>query len=686
MIQITILKNLLFTMKDNGIESNFISSNNEKIFTINDLIYNYTLEILKKDLFNKDITLKESNELYDLYLYLIFQIKDPNFIIKLKILIYNYLYDKRNIIEFFIESSKDIFAMKNYDKEALKNLQEKYNEIDIINFKIASDNVVSFFKRHRSKIEDLIKIFDKNKIKDNLNKIKSGKINKDDIVIDDPNFDQKKINFFSPEFLIVNGLKSDFENCDFERFNSDNYGVDTISKFLKLIIPEINKSMEENNFPNDFIKNKLIQFHNEDMIHFISAKLDNDTKKDLNKSKNKNFEIIDCQNKFEKNKIINDKDHKENDEPSEESDYLGKSNLSSPELSYHDFQNKNVECLEDLACQKFIKNLEKNKLISLPNILFMLNLKIPQYDEITNTIKFKSIHLDFFKEEEKYIDENYCNGFFDIDAMFYNNSENLVEIDGSEPEYCFVNSTYIKEKIESKIQTNFQEVEEDKFKVYPKSIIFCEIKNSFPNFGIGTEDVPGVKVEEIKSKKNKNNSQINGNLLPRSIKKLKYFLKVFQDNTKEKEELNNIQLIHLYDNYNVDDEKPDLDFDSIKKSTEEKLLDYGDKLENSSKIIFHLIFFDLFLSTNIMSKKIKEKEEIFEKQKEEQKEEQNKLMGEKLESLKKLSKLLFSNHDSIKEILDDKKLEEGEKYKKIFDLFQGQIPIDVIQSFFDKLK
>ena len=117
MNQIIILKNLLFTIKDNKFVPNFDDSNNENIFTINDFIYNYSLGALKKDLFNKDTNIKDSDELYDLYLYLIFQIKEQNFIIKLKILIYNHLYEQRKIIDFIIESSKNILYINNYYKK-----------------------------------------------------------------------------------------------------------------------------------------------------------------------------------------------------------------------------------------------------------------------------------------------------------------------------------------------------------------------------------------------------------------------------------------------------------------------------------------------------------------------------------------------------------------------------------------
>ena len=81
MNQIIMLKNLLFTIKDNEVLPNFDDSNNENNFTINDLIYNYTFKALEKDLFNKDLTIQDSDDLFDLYLYIIFFIKKGIFLL-----------------------------------------------------------------------------------------------------------------------------------------------------------------------------------------------------------------------------------------------------------------------------------------------------------------------------------------------------------------------------------------------------------------------------------------------------------------------------------------------------------------------------------------------------------------------------------------------------------------------------
>ena len=681
---LTILKNLLFTKKDNKVVPNLDDSNNENIFTINDFIYNYTLGALKKKLFNKDIKIVNLDELYDLYLYLIFQIEEQNFIIKLKILIYSHLYEKKEVIGFILESSKNILDINNYDKKKLKYLQETHNEIDDISLKKVSDNMISFFKQDRMKLDDWINFFDKVKTKKNLKKKnESILINIEDIVIDSLDYKSNKIYFFSPEFLIVNGLKSNIESCDFEMFNSDNYGVDEFSKFLNLIIPEINKSIKEDNFSNDFIKEKLIQFHKDDLIHFMSAKLDYNSKNELNKSGNNNYKNSDFLKinliskkkkiKFEKNKNINYKDLKEfNDESSEVNDHLDISNSSQSKTSYDEFKKKSADYFEDLINKKLIKKAEKDKLISLPNILFVLNLKKPEYNGTTNSINFKSVHLDFFNEENNEINENYYYGWKEIDAIFLNNSVNVIEF--NENDYFYTNLTYVKEKSESNKLTCFQMVKENKFKVYPNSIVFCEIKNSFQSIAKGTEDVFEVKVRS-ENKKKINNSKSYNNQLPKLIKKFKYFFKVFQDNKKEYEEVNTIHLIYLYDTFNIENNNQDSNFELIKDVTEEILSEYNRRFDNSIKIIFQLVFFDLFTFNKDMTKKLEEKDKKLEEKDKKLKEKDKKLeeKDKKLEEKDEIIKKKDFEIDLIKNILADGNLNEVEKNKKISDLINSQI-------------
>ena len=715
MKQLTILKNLLFSEKNNEIIPNFDALNDENIFTMNDLIYNYTLEALNKDLFNTDLKIKESDELYDTYLYLIFQIKDPNFIIKLKTWVYSYLYEKKAIMTFIEKTSKSIFSREIFSKELLRKKQDQYNEIDNINLEKVSNNTVSFFNGKREDIKNLIKFFfDKEKITNNFAKLKPD-IMEDKIIIDDLNFNKDKIHFFSPEFLIVNGFKSNIENCDFEIFNKDNYVYDLFSKYGNLIIPEINKSIKENDFSNDFLKNNLIQFHVDNLIHFMSAKLDYKSKNELNESKNKdniNNDLlkINVINKFEFNKENIDYKKKEiksqakqnlsikKNESSEDNNNWSKSRLSSSKLSYLEFQKKNADNFEELINKNLIENIEKDKLIFLPNILFVLNLRIPEYNKITNSIVFKPIHLDFFSEVKKEDNENFYYGLKEIDAIFQNNSDKSFEV--NDTNFFCTNLTYVKEK-----NSYFFEEQEiqNKFIVYPKSLIFCEIKNSFPSLGDGREDVFKVKVnknrskgkwtekntfkykniedvigeeeidEKSKDKKTEKDSSKNyDKQLIKLIKKFRFFYKAFTDQKKENEDLDNIHLVFLYDSYNVDNDKPDSNFDKIKELSKGILSSYSWRFKGLGKIIFQLVFFDLFLfykSTQDENENLKLKQVEYEKKQAESEKQRAEYKKKQAEYEKQRAEYEKKQAEYEKQIAEyKKKQEESEKqiaeYKK----------------------
>ena len=124
-------------------------------------------------------------------------------------MIYKNLYSKRDVIEFIIKSSESIVIKENFDNKTLIELQKQYNEIDI-NIKIVPDNMNTVFNRKNMNIDDILIFFTKENLENNYRKIKHKQINLEEIVVDGLNYNKNKVNFFSPEFLIVNRLKSDF--------------------------------------------------------------------------------------------------------------------------------------------------------------------------------------------------------------------------------------------------------------------------------------------------------------------------------------------------------------------------------------------------------------------------------------------------------------------------------------------
>ena len=759
----TILKNLLFKSDKNEVNSIFSvlnkESNNESEynFTIRDFIYNFALEAVEKG-FIEESKNEELQELFNTYLYLIFQVKDENFIIKLKILIYLHLYKERDLSNFIIETSKSILNEINFSKDTLMKHQKENKEIDI-NLKLVSENLTNFLNIKRNNIKDILKFFSIENMKKNYEKIELKQFSKEEIAVDNLYYNekegQKKIHLFSIEFLLTNGFKSSIDNSDFEMFNSDNYSIDTFAKFCNLIISEVNEFINQDN--PSILKKELIRFHKYGLLYFISAKLNDDIKtkfsnkkklelpknniflinvkakeskndnKDQNNNNNKdkininitnNKDKININNNENKDKInINNNDNNiktdanKNIKPknNEFNIYYDDSGswVSSSKNSYFEFQKKSADFLEELVNDKLEMNIEKDKLINLPNILLMLNLKIPYYDVKTNSIRFNSVRLDSFNEKKKDVNSNYYYGCKEIDAIFQNKSEKILEVPDSN--YFYSNLIYVKEKDE----VNFTKSEEKQFVIYPNSLIFCEIKNSFPNIEVGREEAHVIKIQ-----KNENENEIKENApktydthLNKFIKKFHYFFNAFKDINKNNEKVDIIHFIFLYDSFNIENNYEDSDFNKVTSMTEDVLYYYENKFSQLPKVIFQLVFFDhlQFLRDKYLKEKKEEKEkkekkeikeikekkekkeikEIKEKNEEKEiKEVEEKKETEEIKEKKEIEKdaviavkKIYGKIDLVNEILDDKRLNIESKEKKVFELFYGEVPLDIIKTF-----
>ena len=605
--QLVVVRNLLFKVKNGKIIINF--EDNDISDEIKDIILTYTSKVIEKLCYNIDSKVKDSEELQTLYLYLIFQIKNDEFIINLKILIYSLLYTnkKQRYNRFIVESSLKLVNREKADHKILKKFILENNEIDNMKINDVSQNVQKFFKEKQSNRDYLYKFFTKDKIEKNFdlinkkyNKAKQEyftnsqeeipKFDKKEIIVDQlDKTDSSKLHLFSPEFLIVNGFKSKIEDSDIEIFNSDNYSIDIFSKFINEIINEINKSIIEDNFSTKFIDNYSIQLYKNDYLHYISAKLDNDHKKKLNETKKEEENKISDKKNILKIGVGTNQENKENESftvLSEKGEYLSGSRLSSSKLS--DRNKVNSDYFEHLLNNLFIKNIETEKLITLPNILFMLNLKIPVYDNNNNTMHFESVHLDFFDKNKKDVNNNYFYGCKEIDAIFKNNSE---KVKVSYDKYFNANLTYKKNKNETK----FSLENNNEFFILKDSFFFCEIKKSFPkNFGKGKEDIFNVEVYFPKSSKKKSSLNVPKPLqsyceqLIKLIKKFSFFSKTFNNKNDNNKKLNN-HIVFLYDSVNKNKEA---NFQDIQELTLNALDEYMDRFTGMN-IKFQLVFFDL---------------------------------------------------------------------------------------------
>ena len=641
-----ILKSLLNSLKNNEQEDNETDNN---IIKINDFIITY-IEECSKLLFGKRFGDKEYNRIIDLFLYLIFQVNEEKFIIKLKILIYDCMYINKNINKFIKETSQNIHNLNNFNHEILKKYQEKYNEFDNLNILELSKNTFDFFnvKKEYNNSSNILKFFTPKNIKKNYKMIEDNlsHIRTENIVIDSLKYEENKLHLFSPGFLVSYGLKSKIELNDLEIFNNDNYVVDIFARYNNQIIEKINESINNGNFYTDFIKNNLIKTHKLDFLHYISAKLDYKTIKELESQEN-NY----IKNDFILLKIVGGNDN-EKIEKSEESESI--SSISKSKFS--NYKKKYSEYLESLINEKLIKNIDKEDLIYLPNILFMFNLKIPVLDEKNYSLIFKSLHLDFFNSEKKDINENYYYGCKEIDAFYQSISEKEYSVFDSQ--YFHTNITFIKNK------NNEDFILQDKkdFSIIPKSILFCEIKNTFPNTQKGNEEVLKITIQQQQQteiKKDYSNCYIDekdplygyNNQLIKLIKKFKYFFNTLKDKIINKDELS-LHMIFLYDSFNIDENK----YNDIKILTKRLLKKYIGRFQGMNNIIFELVFFDCFQFNKDIQIQLEE-----EKEKNKKLKDYNEKLKENNEKLKEYNEY----KENVQKILKDSNLSPEEKIIKI---------------------
>jgi len=470
--QLTILKNLLSNKKSYKIIVRKLEPNN--IFTIKNFIIYYSKFAIDK-LFIKDFSQNDYNELNNIYLSLIFQLKDKEYLQRLKIIIYKYLYENNNnntINTFIVNSSKEIFKNESDDDKNLLYFQNKYNEINLDKFKV-SDNIKDYFGKNLQKnILDILSFFDINKIKKNSiyldNKVENTDTFEENIVIDDLNYNPNKIHLFSPEFLIVNGFKSKIEECDFQIFNKGNYNIEQFSKFLKKIIDNLNDFIKSNN-KCDFLSSHLVEVKKKGFNHYISANLGYDDKMELKKINdiysNQNLSIkinVHQKNDIDK-KIINNNDNDSNKT----------SSLSRTIMSNSDINKDSSDQFEYIVNNLLKGNIEKDKLINLANILYKFNFKLMKYNDKNNTIKFVSAYLNHIskKKDENQSENyktNYCYGFKEIDSIFQYNFNKFICVD--DLDYFDINLIYIKE--EKNEYFKIIDKKEKKLAIYPNSIFF----------------------------------------------------------------------------------------------------------------------------------------------------------------------------------------------------------------------
>ena len=424
-----------------------------------------------------------------------------------------------------------------------KNSENK-NDENIIIASNANDEIIKNERRSR-----IIKLINSSiKIESNNNYLSDDFLNFnysnirqtmkiDDIIID--NYDHKedyktenKLYLYSPISLIYNNIKNKFDNKDFEIFNSDNYYVEVFGKYLTEIIDKLNDFIINGKEENYIKENKIKFGYNPKHKHFyLCCKFNEQFKNSYYESKIINEKCIIDNDKTKNIEIIKieGKENAQNDKAKtnskeENKDIRHNSEASSAQFSKENYINRMSNMLEkDVKEYIWTKNCE-----DLQNLIFFFNLKLPKTKN--NNIIFQSVRLSFYKlSENKY-------GFREIDICFKNKNNRILESEILRNNFCYF---YENGKFKTLKNENIDICLDE------ESIIFGEVKNSFPNITKGLEKCKEIKMEEPISNDNNYQNITYKDQIHNLIKKAKTFYYFFKD--EKVIDKNKMHILYFYD-------------------------------------------------------------------------------------------------------------------------------------------
>ena len=542
--------------------------------------------------------------------------------------------DNINNININIETSNNNIIINNNinidikDDERTNRIKELINKSLSLNYKDELQEK-SFLKSNYKKFEE---------IKD--------KANLTDIFIDSYNSKNgNKLYLFSPISLMLNNIKNIFEKNDFEMFNDDNNYIEMFGSFLEEVIEKLNLYINEGKEKDYIIKNK-IKFGCYKNHYYLCCRLRDEFKQKYFEKKQMNENIIINNNNINEDiknilvvKIKKDEkntfDEKRDIKNAKNENITTYSAIKTAFKNYRNLLSFNFES----EVNKFIFN--ENNCENLQNIIFFFNLKIPNIIKKKEII-FNSVRLSF----NNYINTLY--GFREIDICFKNKKKRIInknEILSNNICYIYNEKQFKKKKIQE-IDISLEE----------NSIIFCEVKNSFPNIEKGHEKFTEIQVAQVIENDNSNNLTFNYiEQMDNLFKKSKLFYNFFiNENILNKNE--SMHILYLYDESNIASWSSD--YDTIK----ENLDIFIDSLyipEEFKKTIFQVGYFDKAKNYQYNQNIIKLKDEEIQ--------EKDKSLQEKNTALKSKDKALKEKDEALKE-KDEALIEkenENEKLKQL---------------------
>ena len=497
-------------------------------------------------------------------------------------------YDKFSNYEDFIMNFYYLYYKYNKPEnlDILKNeVLSKINEIDFTNFSLdkefINENLISSLIQELENLEKnkaifklaiderllnnstLLKLFhskeiDKEKIKsffkfstiqDNYFKFLKNKEKNFDLAIDDLEYNEKKLHVFNIYYIISCGLIDKIDKDSLQIFNEDNNIISLIKKNGNILIENINKVIDacknkkdipqtdENfgfgkifksfhvlysNFNNvryreeklklDLFDNLIVKNVEDRPIHKININTDNSDKLS-------NFTKLSQDSNIEKN---------------DEEKYCEKLNSESLEEGCKKYIISKIEDAID-------ENLNTIKINELFKILFGLNYFIPFIDK-NNSLGFYPIakQLNYSKN-----DNNKEYGYQEYDYLFQVSGNNDIIMNSNEQEkFPFIKSIQIKFDCTDTMHPRIKLEKNNKFVIKKNSFVIIENKTKFP---------------KIKT--------IFNNYIGVMIRKLNFALKLKKNSLKNLENIEEIQLLLIYDDivFNSDVIEKMIDIDDLKK-------------------------------------------------------------------------------------------------------------------------
>ena len=545
-----------------------------------------------------------------------------------------------------LNNISEINEINKIEKKNSQNSNDDKKEINLIFNEEINNNKIK--KEERNKrifglISENMTIRENKNLKENdLINLNYNKINiKKERTINEIKIDNYKIEdnnylyLFSPISLIINEYKKEFDKSDFEIFNKDNHYIELFGQYLIEIIDKLNVYIKNGNEVS-FIEENKIKFGSYNNHFYLCCKINEKFKDEYYKHINihKNIRINNIESKETKIIKIKNKDE-ENKELLIKNDINMKnlSTFTNERYSKDNYKYKLAYNLENEVREYLIT--DKNE--ELQSLLFFFNLKVPK--ETETTIEFESVTL--FSSSF----DNNLYGFREIDVCC--KKKEKVQL----PEEIFQNNYSFKYNNRHSFYEKDKNIDID-VSLESNEIIFCEIKNSFPNITSGSEKHSKIKINNDENYEN-NYSLTLIDQLENLLKKAKLFYLFFDGKNKN----TRMHILYIYDEVNISGDDIDSNiFKSIKEcSSRLNLPSYF------NNIIFQIVYF------NKDESKRKKDEELIRNIKEENDGIVKKLKKENDEivrGLKKENDEIKKENDEIKKENDEIKKENDEIKKE----------------------